>query len=29
LVIEHPVSKMQLEIEAPLPGSWQRFVKGR
>jgi 23S rRNA pseudouridine1911/1915/1917 synthase len=29
LVIEHPVSKMQMEFEAPLPGSWQRFVKGR
>jgi 23S rRNA pseudouridine1911/1915/1917 synthase len=26
LVIEHPVSKMQLEIEAPLPASWQRFL---
>ncbi len=26
LVIEHPVSKMQLEIEAPLPVSWQRFL---
>ena len=24
LVIEHPVSKMQLEIEAPLPEAWQR-----
>jgi 23S rRNA pseudouridine1911/1915/1917 synthase len=27
LVIEHPVSKMQLEIEAPLPASWQRLLK--
>ena len=27
LVIEHPVSKMQLEIEAPLPASWQRFLR--
>ena len=27
LVIEHPVSKMQLEIEAPLPASWQRYVR--
>lgn len=26
LVIEHPVSKMQVEIEAPLPASWHRFV---
>ncbi len=26
LVIEHPVSKMQLEIEAPLPASWQRYL---
>jgi 23S rRNA pseudouridine1911/1915/1917 synthase len=24
LVIEHPVSKMQLEIEAPLPATWPR-----
>jgi 23S rRNA pseudouridine1911/1915/1917 synthase len=29
LVIEHPVSKMQLEIEAPLPAAWQRFLAGR
>jgi 23S rRNA pseudouridine1911/1915/1917 synthase len=28
LVIEHPVSKMQIEIEAPLPASWQRFLSG-
>jgi 23S rRNA pseudouridine1911/1915/1917 synthase len=28
LVIEHPVSKMQLEIEAPLPAAWQRFCEG-
>jgi 23S rRNA pseudouridine1911/1915/1917 synthase len=27
LVIEHPVSKMQLEIEAPLPASWQRYLR--
>jgi 23S rRNA pseudouridine1911/1915/1917 synthase len=27
LVIEHPVSKMQLGIEAPLPASWRRFVE--
>lgn len=26
LVIEHPVSKMHLAIEAPLPASWRRFV---
>jgi 23S rRNA pseudouridine1911/1915/1917 synthase len=26
LSIVHPVSKMQLEIEAPLPASWRRFV---
>src|SRR4051812_46366648 len=25
LVIKHPVSKMQLEIEAPLPATWQRL----
>jgi 23S rRNA-/tRNA-specific pseudouridylate synthase len=29
LVIEHPVSKMQLEIEAPLPSAWRRFVEVR
>lgn len=29
LVIEHPVSTMQLEIEAPLPAPWQRFLAGR
>ncbi len=29
LVIEHPVSKMQLEIEVPLPASWGRFLRGR
>ena len=28
LVIEHPVSKMQLEIEAPLPDSWRSLVVG-
>ena len=27
LVIEHPVSKIQLTIEAPLPSSWGRFVE--
>jgi len=27
LVIEHPVSKMKLEIEAPLPASWQRYLR--
>jgi len=27
LVVEHPVSKMQLEFEAPLPASWRRFVE--
>jgi 23S rRNA pseudouridine1911/1915/1917 synthase len=27
LAIEHPVSKMQIEIEAPLPASWRRFVE--
>jgi 23S rRNA pseudouridine1911/1915/1917 synthase len=27
LVVEHPVSKMQLVIEAPLPLSWRRFVE--
>jgi hypothetical protein len=27
LVIDHPVSKMQMEIEAPLPAAWQNFVK--
>lgn len=27
LVVEHPVSKMQLEVEAPLPASWHRFVE--
>lgn len=26
LVIEHPVSKMHLAIEAPLPAAWGRFV---
>ncbi|HVT27957.1 MAG TPA: RluA family pseudouridine synthase [Lacipirellulaceae bacterium] len=29
LVVEHPVSKIQLEIEAPLPTAWQRFLAGR
>jgi hypothetical protein len=27
LVIEHPVSKMQLAVEAPLPAVWRRFVE--
>jgi 23S rRNA pseudouridine1911/1915/1917 synthase len=27
LVVEHPVSKMQLAIEAPLPVTWQRFFE--
>ena len=27
LVVEHPVSKMQIEIEAPPPESWQRFFR--
>src|SRR5262249_37547797 len=27
LVIEHPVSKISLEIEAPLPASWQRYLR--
>jgi 23S rRNA pseudouridine1911/1915/1917 synthase len=27
LVIDHPVSKMQLEFEAPLPASWQRYLR--
>jgi 23S rRNA pseudouridine1911/1915/1917 synthase len=27
LVIEHPVSKMQLVLEAPLPPSWRLFPK--
>lgn len=26
LVIQHPVSKMQLAVEAPLPASWRTFV---
>ena len=29
LVLAHPVSKMQVEIEAPLPVAWQRFAVGR
>lgn len=28
LVVEHPVSKMQVVIEAPAPESWQRFLAG-
>jgi 23S rRNA pseudouridine1911/1915/1917 synthase len=27
LAIVHPVSKMQLEIEAPLPPAWQRYMR--
>jgi 23S rRNA pseudouridine1911/1915/1917 synthase len=27
LVVEHPVSKMQLEFEAPLPTAWRGFVE--
>jgi 23S rRNA pseudouridine1911/1915/1917 synthase len=27
LVIEHPVSKIRLEIEAPLPATWQRYMR--
>jgi 23S rRNA pseudouridine1911/1915/1917 synthase len=27
LVVEHPVSKIQLDIEAPLPASWQRYMR--
>jgi 23S rRNA pseudouridine1911/1915/1917 synthase len=27
LVIDHPVSKIKLEIEAPLPASWQRYLR--
>jgi 23S rRNA pseudouridine1911/1915/1917 synthase len=26
LVIEHPVSKMQIDIEAPVPESWNSFI---
>jgi 23S rRNA pseudouridine1911/1915/1917 synthase len=26
LVIEHPVSKMQIELEAPLPAVWRTYV---
>jgi len=29
VVIEHPVSKMQLEIESPLPATWQRLFVNR
>ncbi len=29
LVIDHPVSKMQLAIEALLPASWKSFATGR
>lgn len=28
LVVEHPVSKIQLAVEAPLAASWRRFVEG-
>ena len=27
LAVEHPVSKIKLEIEAPLPASWQRYLR--
>jgi 23S rRNA pseudouridine1911/1915/1917 synthase len=27
LVVEHPVSKMQIAIEAPLPPSWKQLVR--
>lgn len=29
LVVEHPVSKIQLEFEAPLPATWQGHLAGR
>jgi 23S rRNA pseudouridine1911/1915/1917 synthase len=29
LVVTHPVSKMHIEIEAPLPQSWQRLLEGK
>jgi 23S rRNA pseudouridine1911/1915/1917 synthase len=29
LVIEHPVSKMQLALEAPLPASWRKLMEPR
>jgi 23S rRNA pseudouridine1911/1915/1917 synthase len=28
LVVTHPVSKMQIEIEAPLPRAWERLAGG-
>jgi 23S rRNA pseudouridine1911/1915/1917 synthase len=28
LVVAHPVSKMQIVIEAPPPASWERFLAG-
>ncbi len=28
LVVAHPVSKMQIVLEAPLPSSWCRFLEG-
>ena len=27
LVVDHPVSKIKLEFEAPLPASWQRYMR--
>ena len=27
LAIEHPMSKIKLEVEAPLPASWQRYMR--
>jgi 23S rRNA pseudouridine1911/1915/1917 synthase len=29
LVVAHPVTKMQIAIEAPLPASWQRLPGGK
>jgi 23S rRNA pseudouridine1911/1915/1917 synthase len=28
LVVAHPVSKMQIVLEAPLPSSWHRYLEG-
>jgi 23S rRNA pseudouridine1911/1915/1917 synthase len=28
LVVTHPVIKMQIEIEAPLPRAWERLAGG-
>jgi 23S rRNA-/tRNA-specific pseudouridylate synthase len=27
LVVEHPVSKMKLTLDAPLPPSWRGFLE--